>query len=114
MSVRRGEIWWASLGDPQGSGPGFRRPVLVVSADEFNASRIGTIVAAVVTTNIRIAEAPGNVRLPGRAALPKPSVVNVSQLLTVDTRFLTERVARLSDRTMDAVESGLRLALALR
>jgi mRNA interferase MazF len=114
MSARRGEIWWASLGDPQGSGPGFRRPVLVVSADEFNASLIGTVVAAVVTTNIRVAEAPGNVRLPSRAGLPKPSVVNVSQLLTVDKRFLSDRVARLSDRTMDAVESGLRLVLALR
>lgn len=112
--MRRGEIWWASLPEPSGSGPGFRRPLLIVSADSFNESRINTVIAAVLTSNLRLAGAPGNVQLPGRAAgLPKASVVNVSQLITVDKSFLTERVGRLSPRLLAEVEVGLRLVLAL-
>jgi mRNA interferase MazF len=112
--ARRGEIWWASLGDPMGSGPGFRRPVLVVQANEFNESAIRTVVCAVVTSNLRLAAAPGNVRLGRKASgLPRDSVVNVSQLVTVDKRLLTARVGRLSPAALQSVESGVRLVLAL-
>ena len=112
--MRRGEIWWASLPEPAGSGPGFRRPLLIVSADSFNESRINTVIAAVITSNLRLAEAPGNVRLRGRGTgLAKPSVVNVSQIITVDKSFLTERVGKISPRLLAEVEEGLRLVLSI-
>ena len=112
--MRRGEIWWASLGDPVGSGPGFRRPVLVLQSNEFNESAIRTTICAVVTANVRLAQAPGNIRLSRKvSALARDSVVNVSQLITVDKRVLTGRVGRLSSETLRNVEAGVRLALAL-
>jgi len=112
--IRRGEIWWASLPDAAGSGPGFRRPVLVVQANSFNDSAIRTVICAVVTANLHLANAPGNLRLGGRASgLRKESVVNVSQLVTLDKRFLTERVASLAPASLRSVDAGLRLALAL-
>ncbi|HLD13650.1 MAG TPA: type II toxin-antitoxin system PemK/MazF family toxin [Burkholderiales bacterium] len=112
--MRRGEIWWASLPDPVGSGPGFRRPLLIVSANSFNASRINTVTAAVITSNLRLADAPGNVRLPVRGTgLTTPSVVNVSQLITVDKSFLTKKIGRLMPRLLNTVDEGLRLALSL-
>ena len=112
--MQRGEIWWASLPDPTGSGPGGRRPVLIVQADAFNRSRIRTAVAVVLTTNVRLASAPGNVLLAtGDTGLPRDSVGNVSQIITVDRRFLTERVGRLAPAKLRLVEDGLRLVLAL-
>ena len=100
--------------DPAGSGPGFRRPYLIVSANPFNESRINTIIAVVITSNIRLAEAPGNVRLPTRGVgLSKPSVANVSQVITIDRSFLTERVGRIPPATMNSIDQGLRLVLAL-
>ncbi len=112
--MRRAEIWWASLPDPAGSGPGFRRPYLIVSANAFNESRISTVIAVVITSNLRLADAPGNVRLSARGTgLPKPSVANVSQVITIDKSFLTEKVGRVPPSTMSAVDEGLRLALAL-
>ena len=112
--MRRGEIWWASLPEPSGSGPGFRRPVLIISADSFNESRIKTVIAAVVTSNLRLADAPGNVRVPAKgASLSKPSVVNVSQLITVDKAFLTERIGRVAPVLLAEVGRGLRLVLSL-
>lgn len=112
--IQRGEIWWASLPDPQGSAPGYRRPVLVVQSDEFNASRIGTIIAVALTSNIRLAEAPGNVLLRASDShLPKSSVANVSQVVTLDRRCLTEKVGRLGGRALERVELGLRLVLSL-
>ncbi len=112
--MRRGEIWWASLPDPVGSGPGYRRPVLVVQADEFNQSAIRTIICAVITSNLRLADAPGNVRLTRRASgLGKDSVVNVSQLITVDKQLLTSRIGRLLHETLREVDAGMRLALTL-
>ncbi|MFM9886414.1 MAG: type II toxin-antitoxin system PemK/MazF family toxin [Burkholderiales bacterium] len=114
MVVRRAEIWWASLPDPVGSGPGFRRPHLIVSANPFNESRINTVIALVITSNLRLADAPGNVRLSARGTgLSKPSVVNVSQVVTIDKSFLTEKVGRVPPSTMSAIDDGLRLALAL-
>jgi mRNA interferase MazF len=112
--VRRGEIWWASLGDPQGSAPGYRRPVLVVQSNEFNDSAIRTSICAAITSNIRLADAPGNVRVTRRASgLPQESVVNVSQLITLDKQTLTEKVGRLPAETLRDVEAGIRLVLAL-
>lgn len=114
MVIRRGEIWWASLPEPSGSAPGFRRPLLIVSANSFNDSRINTVVAIVVTSNLRLADAPGNVRLPLRGTgLSKPSVANVSQVVTVDKSFLTQRVGRVAPRLLAEVEDGIRLVLSL-
>jgi mRNA interferase MazF len=112
--MKRGELWWATLPAPTGSGPGFRRPVLIVQANPFNQSRIATVIVAVVTSNLSMAEAPGNVRV-GKAdsGLAKPSVVNVSQLFTVDRGLLAERVRALPADAMQRVEAGLRLALGL-
>ncbi|MGH8649175.1 MAG: type II toxin-antitoxin system PemK/MazF family toxin [Burkholderiales bacterium] len=112
--MRRGEIWWASLPEPSGSGPGFRRPLLIVSANSFNESRINTVVAAAITSNLRLADAPGNVRLPARGTgLTKPSVVNVSQIITVDKSFLTERAGRLNPQLLAEIDDGLRLVLSV-
>ena len=112
--MRRGEIWWGSLPEPTGSGPGFRRPLLIVSANSFNDSGISTVVAAVITSNLRLADAPGNVRLPVKGTgLTKASVVNVSQIITVDKAFLTERIGRLNPRLLAEVDDGLRLVLSV-
>jgi mRNA interferase MazF len=112
--MKRGEIWWAALPVPTGSGPGFRRPVLVIQADPFNASRIATVIVAVVTSNLALAEAPGNVRVSRtESGLSKASVVNVSQLLTLDRTVLTQRVRALPAATLRSVDDGIRLVLAL-
>jgi mRNA interferase MazF len=112
--MKRGEVWWAALPVPAGSGPGLRRPVLIVQANPFNDSRISTVIVAVITSNLALAVAPGNVRM-GRAesGLSKPSVVNVSQLITIDKSFLKSRVRAISADAMHRVEEGLRLILAV-
>lgn len=115
MVIRRGELWWASLPEPSGSEPGLRRPVLVLQDNGFNESRIATVVVAVVTSNLRLAEAPGNRRLSRRESkLPRESVVNVSQILTINKVRLTARIAALPASAMQAVEQGVRLVLGLR
>jgi mRNA interferase MazF len=112
--MQRGEIWWANLPTPVASEPGYRRPVLIVQSDDFNRSRIRTVIVAVLTTNLRLAEAPGNVLVTtDETGLSQDSVVNVSQLITVDKSFLTEQVSQISSRAMLLVEDGLRLVLAL-
>ena len=112
--MQRGEIWWASLPAPKGSEPGYRRPVLVVQSDAFNRSRIGTVVVAAITSNTALAEAPGNVLLSRRTSgLPKASVVNVSQMLTLDRALLTRPVRALARKDMAAIDAGLRLVLGL-
>ena len=112
--MRRGEIWWASLPEPSRSGPGFQRPHLVISANSFNESRISTVIAVVITSNLRLADAPGNVRLPVRGTgLSKPSVANISQIVTVDKSFLTERIGKLAPRLLAEVEHGMRLVISL-
>ena len=114
MVVERGQIWWADLGEPGGSEPGFRRPVLIVSSDAFNRSRIRTVIAVVLTANLRLVDAPGNVLVPARASgLPKDSVANVSQLVTLDKEFLTDVAGRIKGRLLSDVESGLRLVLGV-
>ena len=112
--MERGEIWWVTLRAPRASEPGYRRPVLVVQSDAFNRSKIATVVAAVITSNVRLADAPGNVALSRRqSGLPKPSVVNVSQIVTLDKSRLIDRVAKLPKPKLRAVEDGLRLVLSL-
>ena len=112
--IQRGEIWWADLPEPRRSEPGYRRPVLVVQADSFNASRIQTTIVAVITTNLELADAPGNVMLPARSAgLLRDSVINISQLLTLDRSFLAEHTGTLPPRWQRSVEEGLRMVLQL-
>ncbi len=112
--IRRGEIWWARLPTPRGSEPGYRRPVIVLQSDAFNRSKIRTVVAAVITSNIELAHAPGNVSLTRRqSGLPRNSVVNVSQIVTIDQSYLAERVGRLAAKRLTAVDEGVRLVLDL-
>jgi len=112
--VRRGEVWWAELPEPTGSEPGYRRPVVVLQSDPFNRSRIATVVTAAVTSNTRLAEAPGNVHLSRRSmGLDRESVVNVSQIITLDKQVLVERVGRIPAAKMREVDEGVRLVLAL-
>jgi len=112
--VQRGEVRWASLPQPRGSAPGLRRPVLIVQSEAFNISRIQTVVVAAITSNLRLASAPGNVLLKKRMTrLPRDSVVNVSQLFTLDREYLSRSIGHLSQKHMDLVEEGLRLVLAL-
>jgi mRNA interferase MazF len=110
----RGEVWWADLPNPAGSEPGYRRPILILQADAFNRSRINTVIGIVISSNLRLANAPGNVALPAReSGLPSDSVVNVSQVITVDKRFLTDRSGQVRGATLRAVEDGVRLVLSL-
>jgi mRNA interferase MazF len=112
--VTRGEIWWADLPDPRGSEPGYRRPVLVIQANSFNRSRIQTVIVAIISSNLRLADAPGNVLLTARATgLPRDSVVNVSQVLTLDRSFLTEEAGKIARTLLDDVDRGLKLVLEL-
>jgi mRNA interferase MazF len=112
--MRRGEIWWAALPPPTGSGPGFPRPVLVIQADEFNESRIKTALAVILTTNLRLAAAPGNVHCGSKeTGLPRDSVVNVSQVVTVDKMLFTERVGVIPAHLLVRVEDGLKRVLGL-
>ncbi len=112
--MRRGEVWWANLPEPAGSEPGFRRPVLIIQADEFNRSRIRTVIVAVITSNVSLADAPGNVSLSKRSTgLNKESVVNISQVITLNKTFLRKRVGHLSSEKLKEVEDGLRLVFAL-
>lgn len=110
--ISQGEVWWADLGAPTGSEPGYRRPVVVVQGDAFNASSLRTVVGVVLTSNTRWADAPGNVLLAARATgLPKPSVANVSQLVTLDRTSLTERTGRLSASNLELVLGGIDVVL---
>ena len=112
--MKRGEIWWASLPEPAGSEPGYRRPVLIIQTNEFNRSAIRTIIVAAITSNRSLAVAPGNVELsPRGTGLNVTSVVNVSQVVTLDKSVLTERIGRVQPSAMRRIENGLRLILAL-
>jgi len=112
--MERGEVWWAQLPDPIASEPGFRRPVLIIQSNAFNRSRIRTVITIVLTSNLRLAEAPGNVIVPASESdLPKDSVANVSQVITLDRTFLTEKCSRLSSQLIKSIDEGLRLVLSL-
>jgi mRNA interferase MazF len=114
LVAQRGEIWWASLREPLGSEPGYRRPVVILQADEYNRSAIRTVIGVVLTTNLRLADAPGNVLLRShQTGLPKDSVASVTQLVTADKSFLTECVGRLPAPLLARIEDGIRHVLAL-
>ncbi len=112
MTVAQGDVWWAARPEPSGSGPGLRRPVVVVQADAVNRSRIATVVCVPLTSNLKWATAPGNVLLPAHmTGLPKESVANVSQLVTLDKSDLTERVGKLARSKIELVLSGIDVVL---
>lgn len=112
MVIAQGDVCWADLPDPGGSGPGFRRPVLVVQGDAFNRSRVATVVCVPLTSNMKWGEAPGNVELPAKSTgLSKDSVANVSQVVSLDRAVLTERVGRVSKKQLELVFAGLDLVL---
>jgi mRNA interferase MazF len=114
MVIERGQLWFADLGEPDGSEPGSSRPILVVQSDAFNRSRLHTVIGVVLSTNLRLVDAPGNVLIPRRAAgLKKDSVANVSQVVTVDRDFLIEPAGRVRGQLLKDVENGLRLVLGL-
>jgi len=108
MVISQGEVWWAELPDPVGSGPGFRRPVLIVQGEALNRSRLATVVCVPLTSNLRWATAPGNVPLPAQSTgLPKDSVANVSQIVALDRSVLTELVGRISRQQLETVLTGI-------
>jgi mRNA interferase MazF len=110
--LAQGEVWWAELAAPAGSGPGFTRPVVVVQGDSLNRSRLGTVVCVPLTSNMKWAEAPGNVLLPARATgLPKDSVANASQIVALDRAVLASRVGKLGPKRLAQVLSGIDVIL---
>jgi len=114
LVIERGEIWWADLGEPRGSSPGFHRPVVIIQSDLFNQTKINTLIVAIITTNLRLAELAGNVRLSTRSSgLNKESIINISQIFTLDRQDLLEFAGSLSARKMEQVDAGLRLVLSL-
>jgi len=112
VTISQGEIWWVDLAEPVGSAPGFRRPVVVVQGEALNRSRISTVVCVPLTSNMEWADAPGNVELPSDVTgLPKDSVANVSQILTIDRATLTERVGKLPQNTLKLIIGGVGIIL---
>ena len=110
----RGEIWWADLPTPVGSEPGYRRPIVIIQDDTFTQSNLRTVIAIVITSNLELARSPGNVFLSSRkTGLPKDSVANVSQVLTIDKSFLTERIGFIPRDLQDEIDEGLRMILYL-
>ena len=112
MVIAQGDVWWAELPDPTGSGPGFRRPVVVVQGDSLNRSRIATVVCVLLTSNTKWGGAPGNVVLSTRlTGLPKDSVANVSQIVSLDKTLLTDRAGKLPRAQLGLVLSGIDVVL---
>ncbi len=109
--IARGDIWWATLPEPAGSGPGFERPVVVVQGDTFNRSRIATVVVVPLTGNMRLAAMPGNVVLWRKAGLPKDSVANVSQVVAIDRSLLVERVGQITRSQLELIWKGIDILL---
>ncbi len=115
MVIRQGDVYWVDLGEPSGSEPGYRHPCVVVQNNVFNQSRIRTVVVCALTSNLKRAEAPGNVLLEkGEANLPKQSVVNVSQIFTVDKTQLGDHIGTLSPRRVRQILAGILLVLTPR
>ena len=112
--MKRGEIWWAWMGEPRGSEPGYHRPVVVISTNEFNRSLIQTVIVSVVTSNLRLVDAPGNFKITKKQSnLSKDSVVNVSQLITLDKTFLTEKIGKLNSKNINFLNEGIKLVLGV-
>ena len=108
----RGEIWWADLGIPFGSEPGFKRPVVIIQDDSFNNSKINTVIVASITTNLNLSDAPGNVLIEKEeSGLSKNGVINISQISTIDKKRLTEKVCVLSQSSISEMDYGLKLVL---
>lgn len=114
MVVHRGEVWWADLAEPRGSEPGYRHPLLILQSEPFNRSRLPTVLGILVSSNLRLLDAPGNVLIRAdECGLPRDSVANVTQFVTIDLEFLEERVGTISRRTLAKVEAGVRVLLDL-
>lgn len=112
--MKRGEIWWADIPEPTASEPGYRRPVVIVQSDSFNDSSINTVIVITITSNMLLLSAPGNVLLPSKSTgLTKDSVANISQIVSLDKRFLTEQIGTLSDTIISRIDQGLKLVLSL-
>ena len=112
--MRRGEIWWASLPSPSASEPGYRRPVLIIQSNTFNHTRLRTVACLAITSNLALRDMPGNVFIAsGESGLSKDSVINVSQIVTVDRTYLTQKAGQVSADTMRRVNEGIRLALGV-
>ncbi len=112
VDIAQGEVWWADLPDPAGSGPGFRRPVVVVQGNHLNRSRLATVVCVPLTSNLTWASAPGNVLLSTKATgLPKESVANVSQIITLDRSLLSDRVGRVGSKPLAQILHGVDVVL---
>jgi mRNA interferase MazF len=110
----RGEIWWANLPEPVGSEPGYNRPVLVIQDDTFTQSNINTVIVVIITSNLNLAAAPGNVLLPrATSGLSKDSVANVSQILTLDKKILVERIGSIPNELQSEIDDGIRTILYL-
>ncbi|MGI8542508.1 MAG: type II toxin-antitoxin system PemK/MazF family toxin [Aridibacter sp.] len=112
--MERGQIWWADLPEPRGSSPGYEHPIVIIQSDDFNKTNINTVIGAVITSNLVLAEMPGNVLIKkNQSELTKDSVVNVTQIVTIDNTELLEYVGKISERKMEQIERGLRLVLSL-
>ena len=110
----RGEIWWANLSTPKSSEQGYKRPVLIIQADSFNKSKLNTIICAVITSNITLSKAPGNIRLTkSESKLPKESVINISQIITIDKSLLKKYVSSINETIIKKVESGIKIVLGI-
>lgn len=114
MVVERGEIWWADLPEPKGSMPGYRHPIVIVQSDKFNQSSLATVVGVAITTNLRLADMPGNVEIsPRQSGLEVDSVVSMTQIVTANKSDLLEFVGMLPESKIEQIEKGLRLVLSL-
>ena len=113
MNFKKGEIWWADLDEPRGSEPGYRRPVVIVQSDYFNKSKIQTVIVAVISSNLNLAKAPGNIKLGATKTigLNKESIINVSQVITLDKSYLIEKTGKLSTNQKQELNEGLKLVL---
>ncbi len=110
--MTRGEIWWANLPNPAGSEPGYRRPVLIIQSDDFNQSKINTVICLVITSNLKLADAPGNLLIKSQESnLSKDSVINVSRIITLDKSILSDCTGAIHEKTMKKVEIGVKLVL---
>lgn len=112
--MKRGQIWWAELSEPVASESGYRQPVIIVQSNGFNRSRINTVIAVTITSNLRLAMAPGNVKLSvDRTGLSRESVANISQIITIDKKFLGEMIGQVDHSTMRQIDEGVKLVLSL-
>lgn len=112
--MKKGDIWWASLDEPIGSEPGYRRPVVIISSNDFNRSQIRTVIVSIITSNLCLADAPGNFKLSKKSTgLDQDSVLNISQLMTLDKTFLAERIGKLSNRQLNFLDESIKLVQSL-